>query len=223
MTDFHPKRDEFFYIKVSDKQTNRDNKLSELFGGTYITTYLGANRKSVDKIYLARFWKDKGAAQRAMSDMMKVNLPIILEMCSMGRVEFIKSIPDKIDFHDYIFFKNLKLKEEEVPYLKKETKFLSQYKAISSYRFPNNWFNYLPCPNCGLRPLVWEFNNGRSTACGCGENEYNHFSIKAESIMSYVKRNGGSALGYLGCELEMNWNQWVKTKQVVFEPGGDRW
>ena len=34
---------------------------------------------------------------------------------------------------------------------------------------------WLVCPNCNLKPLVWEFNNGRSTACGCGENEYNHF------------------------------------------------
>lgn len=26
---------------------------------------------------------------------------------------------------------------------------------------------WLPCPRCGLRPLVWEFDNGRVTAWGC--------------------------------------------------------
>ena len=55
---------------------------------------------------------------------------------------------------------------------------------------------------------MWEFNNGRSTACGCGKNEYDHHSIHAESIMSYVTRNDGSALGYNTSELRMNWNQW---------------
>jgi hypothetical protein len=64
---------------------------------------------------------------------------------------------------------------------------------------------------------VWEFNNGRSTACGCGKNEYDHHSIHAESIMSFVTRNNGSALGYNTSELRMNWNQWVKTGQDFFK------
>lgn len=29
------------------------------------------------------------------------------------------------------------------------------------------WDDWLPCPRCGLRPLVWEFDNGRVTAWGC--------------------------------------------------------
>lgn len=47
---------------------------------------------------------------------------------------------------------------------------------------------WLPCPRCGLRPLVWEFDNGRSTACGCGTDGYCHWSVRAESIMSVIKR-----------------------------------
>ena len=47
---------------------------------------------------------------------------------------------------------------------------------------------WLPCPECGLKPLVWIFDNGCYTACGCGDNKYNHFSIRAESICSYLDR-----------------------------------
>ncbi len=86
-----------------------------------------------------------------------------------------------------------------------------KYKCISAYKIPNNPEEWLDCPNCGLKPLVWEFNNGSSTACGCGENEYNHFSIWTESIMSHIQRNGGSALLYDSKQLNKNWNYWVTT------------
>ncbi len=86
-----------------------------------------------------------------------------------------------------------------------------KYKCISAYQIPKDVDKWKACPNCGLIPLTWEFNNGRSTACGCGENEYKHFSIWAESIMSHVKRNGGSALEYDAFELRKNWNHWVET------------
>lgn len=229
MKEFSPKRNEFFYIKVSDIQLNRDNKLSHLFGDDVQTFYIGANNKSVDKIYLSKFWKDKKSVYRLVTEIKNKSsiLPgfkkdLILEVDSIDRNEFIKSIPDE-SINDYVYLKNLKLKKEELLYQEKEAKFLSQYKAISAYRFPDNWFNYLPCPNCGLRPLVWEFNNGRSTACGCGENEYKHFSIKAESIMSYISRNGGSALGFKQSNLMDNWNHWVKTGEILFETGNGRW
>ena len=85
-----------------------------------------------------------------------------------------------------------------------------KYKCISAYGIPKDVEDWLPCPNCELRPLTWEFNNGSSTACGCGENEYTHFSIHAESIMSFVSRNNGSALHYPR-RLRDNWNHWVNT------------
>lgn len=84
-----------------------------------------------------------------------------------------------------------------------------KYKCIGAYKIPSNPHEWLPCPNCGLRPLVWEYNNGRSTACGCGKDEYDHFSIWSESIMSHVSRNGGSALDYNSNKLKINWNYWV--------------
>lgn len=86
-----------------------------------------------------------------------------------------------------------------------------KYKCISAYKIPDDFYLWSKCPNCNLYPLVWEFNNGKSTACGCGENEYRHFSIHSESIMSYVTRNNGSALGYDSKKLRINWNYWVDT------------
>jgi len=98
------------------------------------------------------------------------------------------------------------------------------YNCIEAYKEvedPENWFN---CPNCGLKPLVWSFDNGRSTGCGCGKNKYEHFSIHAESIMSIVKRsyNGTSAEKYNWDELRENWNEWVKNGSVIFEHAGKR-
>ena len=46
-----------------------------------------------------------------------------------------------------------------------------KYKCISAYTIPNDIEDWLNCTNCGLKPLTWEFNNGSSTACGCGKNE----------------------------------------------------
>lgn len=77
-----------------------------------------------------------------------------------------------------------------------------KYKAISAYKIPNN-------------PEDWEFNNGRSTACGCGENQYRNFSIYSESIMSWVTRHNGSALDYDSDKLRKNWNHWVETGEEL--------
>ena len=92
---------------------------------------------------------------------------------------------------------------------------LGKYKCISAYLIPRDHEGWLECPDCGLKPLVWEFNNGSSTACGCGRNEYDHHSIWSESIMSYVTRNGGSALGWDSDGLRKNWNHWVLTGEEL--------
>jgi hypothetical protein len=85
----------------------------------------------------------------------------------------------------------------------------------NTYKIPDNPIKWLPCPNCDLTPLVWEFNNGRLTACGCGENIYNHFSIHSESIMSHIQRNNGSALEFDQHGLKKNWNHWVLTGEEL--------
>ena len=108
-------------------------------------------------------------------------------------------------------------------YIERAKIFRKQYKAISAYEVVADPWYWDVCPECGLKPLVWEFNNGRYTACGCGENEYNHHSIEAESIMSHVTRNGGSALGYDSDELRKNWNHWCKTGEKLFHRNGNMW
>ena len=100
-----------------------------------------------------------------------------------------------------------------------------EYKCIDAYKKPENPMEWLPCPRCGLRPLVWEFDNGRATACGCGTDCYSHWSVQAESIMSVIKRsdNGKSAEVYDIDELKNNWNHWVRTGEILFTPGNGKW
>lgn len=100
-----------------------------------------------------------------------------------------------------------------------------KYKCIDAYEEPENPMEWLPCPRCDLRPLVWEFDDGRATACGCGTDCYSHWSVQAESIMSVIKRsdNGKSAEAYDIDELKNNWNHWVRTGEILFTPGNGRW
>ena len=215
------KRDTFYYYEVGDKSVIRDNQLSELFGEEVKLVYYSVNGPT-EFIYCAKFWKDKSSALRflntyTLSDQIKNNY----QLREMNREEFIKSIPDKSDVgnlsNDERWIKNYTSKKQEMKYSKVWEEYRKKYKAIEAYKKVNNPQFWLPCKECGLIPLVWEFNNGRSTACGCGENEDRHHSRHAESIMSFVKRNNGSALGFISDELRMNWNQWVKTGQDVYK------
>jgi len=100
-----------------------------------------------------------------------------------------------------------------------------KYLAITAYKEVEDPEKWEDCPNCGLKPIVWEFDNGLSTACGCGRNKYDHFSIHAESVMSVVahSRSGKSSEDYNPDQLMNNWNLWVKTGIIPFEkPKGGR-
>lgn len=96
------------------------------------------------------------------------------------------------------------------------------YNAIDAYKEVDNPEAWKNCPNCGKKPLVWEFDNGRSTACGCGKNKYDHFSIHAESIMSVANRSEGSVIEYDRDALRLNWNYWVETGNIAFEHASKR-
>jgi len=83
------------------------------------------------------------------------------------------------------------------------------YKCIDAYTDPEGeWLN---CPCCGLRPKTWCFDNGRSTACGCGNSRYDHFSVYADSIMSVHTRCGGNLSEYDHDELRKHWNEYCTT------------
>ncbi|MEE9382820.1 MAG: hypothetical protein V3V08_05340 [Nannocystaceae bacterium] len=89
-------------------------------------------------------------------------------------------------------------------------------ECIDAYKEPpQGEGEWLPCAKCGLLPLVWEFNNGLSTACGCANSRYAHRSIHAESVMSVYKRTGCTA-EYDSDALRENWNHWVRTGEDRF-------
>lgn len=86
-----------------------------------------------------------------------------------------------------------------------------KYKCIDAYEEPENPMEWLPCPRCGLRPLVWKFDNGRATACGCGTDCYSHWSVQAESIMSVIKRSDSCE----GCVFNNSKNYYCKDTHCI--------
>ena len=107
---------------------------------------------------------------------------------------------------------------------------ITNYKAhtwifcIDTFIKPNldrgEWAN---CPFCRLEPLIWEFNNSRSTACGCWADKYDHFSIHAESICSVHKRtNSKKMTEYRSDDLRTNWNHWCRFREILFEHANKR-
>lgn len=93
--------------------------------------------------------------------------------------------------------------------------------CIDAYKDPEGEWEKCPC--CRLSPKTWTFDNGRSTACGCWESKYDHFSINAESIMSVHKRTDGKKMTeYDGDELRKNWNHWCKTGEILFNHASKR-
>ena len=95
------------------------------------------------------------------------------------------------------------------------------YFHIEAFKEPEGDWHLCPC--CELKPKVWEFNNGRSTACGCWTTRYDHFSVHAESIVSVHKRTGGKKMTeYNSDDLRKNWNHWCETGEVLFEHASKR-
>lgn len=82
--------------------------------------------------------------------------------------------------------------------------------AIEAYKEPDDGKLWEKCPCCGLKPLIWEYDNGRSTVCGCWESRYDHFSVCSESVMSVHIRTGRTA-EYKGDGLRLNWNEYCAT------------
>lgn len=206
------KRDEFYCVAIEDVSVTRDNKILTLFEETIKIVYHSPDGPTTN-ICCAKFWKDKNAVIQHMKS--RPNRRII----ELSTDEFIDSIPDTVDSPEsstITYLKNLDTKQKEIEYSNAWTQYRKMYKATSFYKkvkYPQSW---LRCKNCYLIPLVREFDNGSSTACGCGENQYIHHSISSESIMSYVTRNDGSAFGFDPNQLRRNWNQWVKTGQDIF-------
>ena len=97
------------------------------------------------------------------------------------------------------------------------------------YKYPDDVDEWLECPFCHCKPKVWEYDNGRFTACGCLKREwckYDHFLIQAESIMSILKRTRKTE-EYDRKGLKKNWNHFCETGEIsfttTFGKDGSRW
>ncbi len=216
---YFTKRDIFYYVEITDKQRQRDNLLASILDEIEYRTWIGSNVKGgewsdVNELKYARYFKDKNAAIRFVNEF---NRSKELRVCEMDADTFINTIPDKYEVQNYITIRNIKMKQGMAKSMKAWFEHRQKYKAISAYKRVPNPSSWLPCKNCGLIPLIWEYDNGRGTACGCGKNEYDHHSIQAESVMSHITRHGGSATAYNSDELRMNWNQWVQYGQDIFK------
>jgi hypothetical protein len=210
------KRDKFFYAIKNDLQISRNNKLSELLDlDEKIIYYMHGGDRETTNIACAKFWKDNQSINKF------INNNKDYKGFEITKEEFINLIPNDIILNNLSenisLQKNIKFKKEQLRYDEVWKEFRKKYKGISSYvkvLYPSEW---LHCKVCGLIPLVWEYNNGRSTACGCGKNDYDHLSIQCESVMSYVKRNNGSAVGFNPNGLRDNWNEWVSSGRDIFK------
>ena len=87
----------------------------------------------------------------------------------------------------------------------------TDYFCIDAYEAVTEDEYWEKCPCCNLKPRVWRFDNGRQTACGCWESMYNHFSVRAESIMSCRVRCDGNLSEYISDQLRLNWNEYCST------------
>ena len=88
--------------------------------------------------------------------------------------------------------------------------FLWKYNVPDFYEEVENNDNWLACKECGEKPRVWAFNNGRHARCCCGEM-YSADKARAESVMSYHKRNPDDMSGYGHDDLRKAWNKWIET------------
>ena len=166
---YFEKLDKYYYLEFVDKSQVRDNLLSDLLGlENQRQYYQSQSFNPTSKIYLAKFWKDRDSALRAEYHFFKANVPgqpvgfvDTFKVVEIDQEEFINLIPDQVDEKDNAnYLRNIKNKRKEVKYLKEWREFRKKYKCTSAYKKVDKPHYWLPCKNCGLIPLVWEFDNG---------------------------------------------------------------
>lgn len=81
---------------------------------------------------------------------------------------------------------------------------IDAYKPIQDHK------GWKKCKVCKEIPRIWEFNNGSHAKCRCSY-KYDESRASSESILSYVKRNNGSALNYDHDGLRKAWNKFIET------------
>lgn len=97
-----------------------------------------------------------------------------------------------------------------------------RHAVIDAYEPLEDVTGWERCPRCGEHPRVWQFDNGSHASCKCGER-YRPSLARAESILSFVRRNNGSCLGYPDNELRDRWNEYARTGEPQNELPEGRW
>ena len=83
----------------------------------------------------------------------------------------------------------------------------NHWKTLDDRHRGEEWLN---CPNCGIKPFVWEFDNGRFAECDCGE-QYKRESASAIAVLTYYKEHN-TMIGFPGDELRVNWNNLIRNR-----------
>ncbi len=84
------------------------------------------------------------------------------------------------------------------------TSVIDAYKSMTSVK------GWKKCKGCGEFPRLWIFDNGRFAKCCCS-GKYEGGEARAESIISYIKRNDMSCADYPQDALRIAWNRYVET------------
>lgn len=91
----------------------------------------------------------------------------------------------------------------------------SFHYCIDAFKQPKDQDKWNACPKCGLKPLVWVFDNGEHTACGCWENRYKHFDVQADETIGDVVRRTGGFNGYDEDAHRRKWNAYCENYKEI--------
>lgn len=124
-----PRGDYFYYIEVWDKQSIRDQKISDILDLSQMTKPKYLNGSSTtqilsDSIEFALFWKTRESAEYRISNLKKRKKDNVYIIKYFDRDEFISKIPDncavKVKQSEKIrLVINQELKKKEITYKKK--------------------------------------------------------------------------------------------------------
>lgn len=88
------------------------------------------------------------------------------------------------------------------------------YGCSDDYQVVKNPNEWLECPVCKMKPLIWIYDNGCNCACGCSET-YGK-KLRCESILSRYQRNSEDKTIDSEELLKTHWNHYVETGEDLF-------
>jgi len=86
-----------------------------------------------------------------------------------------------------------------------------EYSVIDAYKPLEDDSDWLACPDCGMKPRIWEFDNGRFAKCAC-DHKYDPAPVRAKDTMTHHREFDGDFTNYDHDELRNNWNKYIEEK-----------